>query len=572
MAPQLVAATSPRQPRDGSMSSASSAADLPRDMVSKFRNSGPKSRAGCITCKIRRVKCDETKPCCDKCVSTGRTCDGYQPPKELKVKKSKRSKNNPATDNMLPRDVEATSVTTYVPCLDLQASWPERRSFHYFRSRNLSSMPGNFEPYLWDNLVLQFCHVYPAVQQSLIALGAIYEEHERRGTALTTSTPADENVLKQYNVAVKGLVDYLSSTNQDPRVALISCLMFVWIEFLQRNLDAGFRHLNSGLKILQNLRGSQIPGKISHVNDENKEDIYGALNRSFTRLRVQAAMHGSTSAGLTTSSTRVLEAVGLIPRSFLNIYEARICLDNEYNAIFGYMRTLRDGDRYSRYESMNEATIDSVRVAHLQRLEQWKQATEAMMASSLQPHDQTLKSGFMYLELYYTFITIALKTLLGGEMCFDKHVVEFERIATLCESLIHDHRHCKPPPLSFDMGVIPPLFFLILKCRLQPLRQKAMALLRLAPEQEGMFPRDSALKFCEWKVATEETGRGDLPFDKLLPESARIYQEHIAMKETWVGDSVMCIQYRKGPPRHDDMESVELPVDMEMVQGMGNML
>ncbi|TVY40877.1 putative transcriptional regulatory protein [Lachnellula subtilissima] len=554
------------------MSSAPNTPDLPRDMVSKFRNSGPKSRAGCITCKIRRVKCDEMKPCCERCVSTGRTCDGYTPLKEQKAKKSKRSKNNSATECVLFGGVEVTSVTTYVPSLDLQTSWPERRSFHYFRSRNLSSMPGNFEPYLWDNLVLQFCHVYPAVQQSLIALGAIYEEHERHGMALTTSTPTDENVLKQYNIAVKGLVDYLSSANQDPRVALISCLMFVWIEFLQRNLDSGFRHLNSGLKILQDLRVSQIPGKTSPVNDEGKEDIYGALNRSFTRLRVQAAMHGSTSAGLTTSTTRALEAVGLIPRSFSNIYEARICLDNEYNAIFGYMRTLRDGDRYSRYEGMNEATINSIRLAHLQKLEQWKQATGAMMAGSLQPYDQTLKSGFMYLELYYIFITIVLKALLGGEMCFDDHTMDFERIATLCESLIHDHRHGKPPPLSFDIGVIPPLFFLILKCRLQPLRQKALALLRLAPEQEGMFPRDSALKICEWKVETEEAGRGDLPFDQLLPESARIYQEHIATKETWGGGSVMCIQYRKGPPRNDDLESVELPVDMKMVQGMGNML
>ena len=473
---------------------------------------------------------------------------------------------------MLLGGVEATSVNTYVPSLDLQVSWPERRSFHYFRSRNLSSMPGNFKPYLWDNLVLQFCHVYPAVQQSLIALGAIYEEHERRGMALTTSTSSDENVLKQYNIAVKGLVDYLSSANQDPRVTLISCLMFVWIEFLQRNLDSGFRHLNSGLKILQDLRGPQIPGKTSPVNDEDKEDIYGALNRSFTRLRIQAAMHGSTSAGLTTSTTRALEAVGLIPHTFSNIYEARICLDNEYNANFGYMRTLRDGDRYSRYENMNAATINSIRIAHLQRLEQWKQATGAMMAGSLQPYDQTLESGCMYLELYYIFITIALKALLGGEMCFDDRTMDFERITTLCESLIHDHRQGKPPPLSFDMGVIPPLFFLILKCRLQPLRQKALTLLRLAPEQEGMFPRDSALKICEWKVATEEAGRGDLPFDHLLPESARIYQEHIETKENWGGGSVMCIQYRKGPPRNDDFEGVELPVDMEMVQGMGNML
>ena len=45
MASHLVAVTNPRPPREGSMSSAPSTPDLPRDMVSKFRNSGPKSRA-----------------------------------------------------------------------------------------------------------------------------------------------------------------------------------------------------------------------------------------------------------------------------------------------------------------------------------------------------------------------------------------------------------------------------------------------------------------------------------------------------------------------------------------------
>lgn len=38
-----------------------------------------KTRAatGCLTCRIRKVKCDEAKPSCTKCISTGRTCDGY---------------------------------------------------------------------------------------------------------------------------------------------------------------------------------------------------------------------------------------------------------------------------------------------------------------------------------------------------------------------------------------------------------------------------------------------------------------------------------------------------------------
>lgn len=34
-------------------------------------------RSGCFTCKIRRKKCDEAKPFCSRCTSTGRKCDGY---------------------------------------------------------------------------------------------------------------------------------------------------------------------------------------------------------------------------------------------------------------------------------------------------------------------------------------------------------------------------------------------------------------------------------------------------------------------------------------------------------------
>lgn len=44
------------------------------------RASKPKVRTGCTTCKIRRVKCDETKPNCKRCTSTGRKCDGYEFP------------------------------------------------------------------------------------------------------------------------------------------------------------------------------------------------------------------------------------------------------------------------------------------------------------------------------------------------------------------------------------------------------------------------------------------------------------------------------------------------------------
>ncbi|KAJ5698989.1 hypothetical protein N7462_000994 [Penicillium macrosclerotiorum] len=37
-----------------------------------------KSRNGCITCKAKRLKCDETKPCCHQCQRRKVTCGGYK--------------------------------------------------------------------------------------------------------------------------------------------------------------------------------------------------------------------------------------------------------------------------------------------------------------------------------------------------------------------------------------------------------------------------------------------------------------------------------------------------------------
>ncbi|KIV87741.1 hypothetical protein PV11_03266 [Exophiala sideris] len=39
-----------------------------------------KSRGGCVTCKQRRVKCDESKPECQRCRGVGQICGGYNTP------------------------------------------------------------------------------------------------------------------------------------------------------------------------------------------------------------------------------------------------------------------------------------------------------------------------------------------------------------------------------------------------------------------------------------------------------------------------------------------------------------
>lgn len=41
-----------------------------------------RSKTGCITCRRRKKKCDETKPWCQNCQKNAVVCEGY-PPKEI---------------------------------------------------------------------------------------------------------------------------------------------------------------------------------------------------------------------------------------------------------------------------------------------------------------------------------------------------------------------------------------------------------------------------------------------------------------------------------------------------------
>lgn len=55
------------------------------DQGKRRRRAHQKSRRGCGNCKLRRVKCDETQPRCNKCTSFGVSCSYDGTPDELQL-------------------------------------------------------------------------------------------------------------------------------------------------------------------------------------------------------------------------------------------------------------------------------------------------------------------------------------------------------------------------------------------------------------------------------------------------------------------------------------------------------
>ncbi|KAL9610775.1 MAG: hypothetical protein Q9167_004531 [Letrouitia subvulpina] len=163
------------------------------------RNGGYHVRTGCGTCKIRRVKCDEGKPICFRCKSTGRVCDGYGIKKAIPPKATDKQiqPNRPVAFPILPGLVSWNHGTE-----------EERRGFEYFQLQTSKDIAFALNSSL-DHLILQTSHHSSALRHAAIALGSVGERIRLHG-AVSVNASSDANAqhrfaLQQYAEAVTHL-------------------------------------------------------------------------------------------------------------------------------------------------------------------------------------------------------------------------------------------------------------------------------------------------------------------------------------------------------------------------------
>src|SRR6478736_572872 len=126
------------------------------------RLSKPKVRSGCLTCKTRRVKCDEGKPVCARCIRGDFVCDGY----ETKPTKHETVLVPPA--QVVPLRVLPLAPST-LPGLDGH-SVPYLDAFRYHVAPELS---GSFYMDFCEGTILTGVHQDDSIRQLVLALGAL---------------------------------------------------------------------------------------------------------------------------------------------------------------------------------------------------------------------------------------------------------------------------------------------------------------------------------------------------------------------------------------------------------------
>ncbi|OHE97081.1 hypothetical protein CORC01_07690 [Colletotrichum orchidophilum] len=471
------------------------------------RKGSRKTRTGCFTCKVRKVKCDEAKPECKRCSNTGRICDGYPAPAPAPA---------PIASLDQPRLLRAQSV---FPSISRQ----ESRALQFFCEMVGPNLPGVTDPYFWTHLVIQFSRYEPAVRHSIIAISSLYE-----GVIRVQNDPFDVKneqiqnnalALRHYNAAINQL-----TAMENQGLVLLVCLLFICIEFLQSNRETALRHCAHGTAIL------------ASSDSTSYRWVRQYLTPLFRRLSSLPFFFGSGPSDMLDLSISRYP----VPVSFNIFSEAEDMIDDVFNQA---MQVIRRGDTY-RVGQKQHIPIPSELLKEqnriLSQLNQWYGMFTDLEART--GPTATKSSGFarvFALARYRICLIWLSNAFVRSEMGYDDFREEFHKVVeeTSQAAAEQNSTEVKTSP-AFEMGFIAPLFFCAQRCRDLGRRLEALRLLRLlAAPRENLWDRDGmyalARRIIEIEHGLELNIEGRVSpavqpqYLGLPPETTRIQQFNI---------------------------------------------
>ncbi|CEJ92376.1 hypothetical protein VHEMI08031 [[Torrubiella] hemipterigena] len=167
----------------------------------------PRSRTGCLTCRNRRVKCDESQPICKRCAIARLACE-YRKPKQAR---------------QLHQAVWLQPATVLCPD-GIQPVGYEIDLFGTFRSSMVTLFAGMFNNRFWRFDVPTAAQVYPSMWHAAVALTAIHKSIKVDKQPVTPpdadSTLVPRNQLYRYalmhfNKSIQYLATVVSSYGEN---------------------------------------------------------------------------------------------------------------------------------------------------------------------------------------------------------------------------------------------------------------------------------------------------------------------------------------------------------------------
>ncbi|RDW87155.1 Zn(II)2Cys6 transcription factor [Aspergillus mulundensis] len=492
----------------------------------------PRSRNGCITCKIRHVKCDETKPYCTQCQSSGRKCDGYDNVSQTQLRQRITERHQPLNRNVLSADHRL---------ILRQESPTERRYVDFFNTRTSHAFSGFYDSKLWSYLIPQFGEYEPSVRHAITAIGAIHERvelsaAEEAGDAVVLreggSAPTERFVLEEYNKSIQTLVKSLSAQSRGGNIdlTLTACCLFICLEMLRGNRKEALDHIEAGLRIIYKHEQSTPPGSAW------TSELYQQLRDLFLRLNLQAAFMSRLLMPLSMDSLDTRPG-----QTFMNWPEARSQLDQLMTKALLYIRTV--GIMREKRPPALEAELEAEQEQILIEILSWRSSHDKLLHKLGPNIQQSDLCASLLLRVYYYIALMWVRVVLNrDEHGYDRYTVDFESAVCYAEEIIRLTSLCPDSTaatttdsaktkqaksvFSLEGEIIGPMYFTAVRCRNPSLRRRAINTLLHYSKREGFWDARIYANVAKLVVEVEESQCSEPPTsEKDISSLARVYEE-----------------------------------------------
>ncbi|KAL1966405.1 hypothetical protein VTN77DRAFT_4547 [Rasamsonia byssochlamydoides] len=394
-------------------------------------------------------------------------------------------------------------------------------------------MPGVFDSRFWETIILQVSSSEPAVFHAVVALASTQRGQELRECLRRDSNTDeitnqwDRFALQQYNKAIADLqIHFAARNHRSLQIALTTCIIFTCIELLRGSYTAANTHIDNGIKLLSNLQRQSrnrhhqmgFSPKITVTRQLNPQSLDDDLLEAFARINIQSVLFGYPS--------RYLHVVAEDPRSrqhfhipekFGSLEEARQYLEVLLNSVLH----LIEASRSDKYLSLDTISLLRERKALQASLSAWLDSYEASVPTLLPTLNPRTGMGLPLLRIYHIMTSIMLSTCPQpntpwSEMVYDSHTHSFSSLVMKARSLANlqdlpipyevNTGKCPLGSRNFivDMGIIPPLYYTAIKCRVPSIRRQAIDVLTGALHRETMWDGEVVAAIAKRVIALEE--------------------------------------------------------------------
>lgn len=443
---------------------------------------------------------------------------------------------------------------------DIDGTQAERLYFHRFRrvaEAGLCNHVTNLTSF-WSKLAPRLCHSDEAAKHAIVALGSAYHIYQSalpEGGEKSPSGELEIFTIQQYSTAMLKLSSYAHVPMKDRiTITLLCCASFVCIETLRNNWRPALTHLSNGLRIIESLPMSTLNElrnhRPPHEWSSSTEDLLGMdyILRLFATWEVSCALF----------------AENFKPVISVKLYEGRELDDTPLDEF----ETITQAHRVIVQYTRDVFALVWLTREHQGDVEFWSQPVPRRQ------HEILMERGDYMTGLFERFMAKPQAPANGtGEhysVCLD--MLHYKCTRLLCQILQHKphqrqqspdiiaryaelvsianqlhqsldakqmHRETLPRAFTLDIGIIPPLYFVLATCQDPVIQEKAFRILRDYPQRENLWDGNSVRNLL---VTVENNSYGpahplksvpnSLSFGKGIPALYEKLQEmHIKVEE-----------------------------------------